>query len=413
MDRCWKPSLRPLGELSGGPCLGSRVIRKSLIFSSSLIFCFGLIVVSDRVVGMFVAHREPGLVFPSNARYHFQTPEFSFNLEINSLGFRDREFSIRRTAKTRILALGDSFTYGWGVEASQSWPKLVESNLRATGHDVEIANLGKPGGSPRNYADIAEKATPALKPDLLIIVVLQGDDLAQMEQSIQAGDQNQTPANSGAVRRSLRRVTDWLYPNFLALLNESAEPPALSFQWKEDAKSLLAAMTPESKLRFEHLDKEIKQVFMNGDLNPALVYLGVAKPDYFLQTLDGNSPKVKLLISEMAKQFARIKAVASHNKADVIVISVPYGIYVSPSSFKTRQRLGFSTAPEMLTNDAEDEAIRTASQMAGIPFYDLTRQFRKLSATTDLFFTLDGHFNSAGHKYFADNLTLILQDKIP
>jgi lysophospholipase L1-like esterase len=120
--------------------------------------------------------------------------ERSFSLETNSLGFRDREFNSSRMDRTRILALGDSFTYGWGVEIEQSWPKILESKLRAAGRDVEVANLGKPGGSPKDYADIAEKATPILKPDLIIVAVLQGDDLAQMEQVAQ--DTNNRTGNA-------------------------------------------------------------------------------------------------------------------------------------------------------------------------------------------------------------------------
>ena len=57
--------------------------------------------------------------------------------------------------------------------------KQLEAHLRQRGHKVEIANLGRGGTYPRNYADVAEKAIPLLKPDLVLIAVLQGDDLAQ------------------------------------------------------------------------------------------------------------------------------------------------------------------------------------------------------------------------------------------
>ena len=38
----------------------------------------------------------------------------------------------------------------------QSFVGWYDGSIR--GLDVEVANLGKPAGSPRNYADIVEKA---------------------------------------------------------------------------------------------------------------------------------------------------------------------------------------------------------------------------------------------------------------
>lgn len=392
-------------------------IRKFVLFLSSLVVCFGLSIALDRLVGLFSPAQTTGLVFPPNAHRHFQIPEFSFSVDINSLGFRDREFSPHKTAKVRILAIGDSFTYGWGVEANQSWPKVLEEKLRASAHDVEIANLGKPGGYPAVYADIAERATPVLKPDLIIIAVLQGDDLAQMDQTINspvsAKDETQKRSAPGAIRRSIQAAFSALYPHLVALVNERVKAePTLSSQWQADAGTVLAALTRDEKSRYEKLDPAVKNEFINGHLNPSLISLSVTRPDYFLQTLDLESAKTRLLIAEMAKQLARIKSTATQNHAEVMVVSVPYGFYVSSKSLRNLQRMGFSGAPEALKTNAADEAIRSASQMAGIPFYESTIGFRQMPDHTDLFFDQDGHFNPAGHRYFAEALLPIAEKKL-
>src|ERR1051326_4754279 len=90
---------------------------------SSLIVVLLTTVVADRLTSKVLGSHEQGLVFPRNVSRHFVPPEFAFTVTTNSLGFRDREFSPDKKSKTRIVALGDSFTYGWGVEAQQSWPK--------------------------------------------------------------------------------------------------------------------------------------------------------------------------------------------------------------------------------------------------------------------------------------------------
>lgn len=389
------------------------MIKRLVLCGASLFVVLLLSVGLDRVAGLFVASHEQGLNFPRNVSRHFQTPEFSFTVKTNSLGFRDREFSSQKTARTRILALGDSFTYGWGVEIDQSWPKVLERRLRDGGLDVEVANLGRPAGSPRSYADIAERAVPLLKPDLLIVAVLQGDDLAQME--LPPPPESKLGQNEDREARfpRLRAVAKHLYPNFLSMIDEGANSgPTLTEQWKKEAQIFLTVFTPEEKARLEKIDSRARQAFLNGELNPALVYLSIHLPDYFSQTMDLNSDKVSTLVPKMGEQLARIQNVARQNNADVLIISMPYGIYVSSSNFKSRERLGFTTVPEMLTTNSEDEAIRSASQMAGVKFYEYTRDFRQASIQRDLFFELDGHLNAAGHNYFAEVITPLIRKEV-
>ena len=309
-----------------------------------------------------------------------------------------------------MLALGDSFTFGFGVEAKQAWPKTLEAYLQTAGYDVEIANLGRPGGSPRDYAAIAEKTIPLLKPDLVIVAVLQGDDLAQMADPPQMDSVVEFPRPEDTVTAypRLRRVTASLYPHLLAMVDKILEPQ-LFYRWKKDAQRLLTSMTPTVKARFEKLDHGVQEALINGQLNPALIYLSTSRPDYFLSNMDVNSPNTQRLILEMADQLARIDKAARQNQAKAIVVSVPYGVYVSQNSFKTRQRLGFEVVPDMLTTSAGDEPIRRASEIAGLSFYEVTNEFRQASLQRDLFFELDGHFNAAGHERFAALLMPTIQ----
>lgn len=65
------------------------------------------------------------------------------DVEINSLGLRDREFSaVPPPGRTRIMMLGDSLTLGWGVEGNETYSKVVEDMLRNSGRDVEVINTG-------------------------------------------------------------------------------------------------------------------------------------------------------------------------------------------------------------------------------------------------------------------------------
>ena len=386
--------------------------KRLLLFCSSLLVVFVASIAVDRLTGWLVSPPEQGLIFPRNVTRHFQTPEFSFKTTTNSLGFRDRDFSQNKKVKTRIIALGDSFTYGWGVEAEDSWPRVLEQRLRSSGLDVEIANLGKPGASPRDYADIADRSIPLLHPDVVIVGVLQGDDLAQMDPSppVSVLALGNEPNKALSRHDRLRRIAGRLYPNFLRIVDNQASAPAaaLTGEWQQQARLLTTAFTTEEKARLDKLDTQVKDAFRSGELNPSLIYLSIHSPDYFLQTMDLNSARTQDQISRMSEQLIRIRNAAKQINAKVIVVSVPYGIYVSQASFASRRRLGFAVAPEMLTTNPEDDAIRNASQLAGVDFYEFTNQFRNASSRQQFFYELDGHFNRTGHAFFAEALTPVV-----
>ncbi|MCK6530108.1 SGNH/GDSL hydrolase family protein [Myxococcota bacterium] len=70
-------------------------------------------------------------------------------LRTNALGMRDREYSPAKPAGTyRILALGDSVTFGVQVPEADAWTEQLERGLasrRRSGPPVEVLNMGVPG----------------------------------------------------------------------------------------------------------------------------------------------------------------------------------------------------------------------------------------------------------------------------
>ena len=70
---------------------------------------------------LFSARKNAGLIWPPDSTVEHATPEFHYAAHINNLGFRDRDFARRKAAGPRIAVLGDSFTYGWGLSAEQSY----------------------------------------------------------------------------------------------------------------------------------------------------------------------------------------------------------------------------------------------------------------------------------------------------
>lgn len=98
----------------------------------------------------------------SEARFD---PDFRHAVSTNSRGLRNRETSYARDARRRILCVGDSFTWGLGVESREAFPSLLERDLPNT----EVINAGVIGWGTGQEWLWLEGEGPRYAPDVLIL----------------------------------------------------------------------------------------------------------------------------------------------------------------------------------------------------------------------------------------------------
>ena len=92
-----------------------------------------------------------------------------FEVTTNSRGYRSPEVRSDRE-RFRVLALGNSCTFGLGVDDDETWPVRLEQALRRTvGPAAEVINAGVPGYTSYQGKKFLERAGLALSPDLVII----------------------------------------------------------------------------------------------------------------------------------------------------------------------------------------------------------------------------------------------------
>jgi lysophospholipase L1-like esterase len=89
---------------------------------------------------------------------------------------RTEPFPPKQPDRPRIVILGDSLTYGWGIEPQWSYPSQLERAL-ASNYDVEVLNLGVPGHASEEVLSVAARFLPRLDPDLVIYGVCLNDFL--------------------------------------------------------------------------------------------------------------------------------------------------------------------------------------------------------------------------------------------
>lgn len=100
-------------------------------------------------------------------------------LETNSQGLRDREYSIKKPARTfRVAVIGDSFTMPSGVTIEDAYHTLLEERLNAQSDTFryEFINFGTDGYSLRDYLLQLQHIVPPYEPDLVLIGFMPGND---------------------------------------------------------------------------------------------------------------------------------------------------------------------------------------------------------------------------------------------
>jgi lysophospholipase L1-like esterase len=92
---------------------------------------------------------------------------------INELGFRDLPFDLeKKPGEFRILTVGDSFTFGSGVQTEDTWSQVLEALLRTERDEhVEVINGGFAAGSHHaaGYVDWIASHGVDFEPDVLVL----------------------------------------------------------------------------------------------------------------------------------------------------------------------------------------------------------------------------------------------------
>ena len=124
-----------------------KILSNGLLLTASFLFC---LVVGEIVCRLFFPDTKLKYVDDSEILARFEPSQEGFlpladgspgpRIRINELGLRGK--TIKEMSRKRILFLGDSFTFGSGVEEDGTFPALVEYAL---GDEISVVNGGQPG----------------------------------------------------------------------------------------------------------------------------------------------------------------------------------------------------------------------------------------------------------------------------
>lgn len=164
-------------------------VRKLAALGLSLLFCFLILETYVRLTYTSQWHipksavREPGIFNARMKPSHEADIELldggTFHVKTNERGFRGPLVSTIEKKTVRVLSLGDSFTFGWGipVEDHCMW-KMMEGYQKAhPDRDVGHAYVACGSWDPKDYYFGYMTEGTSAKPDLVVLGVFMGNDI--------------------------------------------------------------------------------------------------------------------------------------------------------------------------------------------------------------------------------------------
>lgn len=135
---------------------------------------------SDRPRMMFAPSQDFFLCYTDNDRLRrsWMDAQGRVGVHINAFGLRERDDlqPAKPAGQQRIVCIGDSFTFGWGIPDELGWVRLLENELRQGGRDVRTVNCGASGTvCIDEYVTGLQQRFHVFQPDAVILTICLND----------------------------------------------------------------------------------------------------------------------------------------------------------------------------------------------------------------------------------------------
>lgn len=305
-----------------------------------------------------------------------KTTEYATDIRINASGLReDLDYGPKQKDLFRILAIGDSFTMGVGVEAPQAYMKLQEQLAPAHTGRYEVINGGVPGYSPGQSLAYLEKRGVALQPDLVVLSLFVGNDIIE----------------------SYRQLPFYVVDGYLTngLPQQGVLPPSVKL-YLQGNSHLYQLVWP--------LIARVLHPAHAGEVG------ATAQDDFRAMYSDADDARSSAVWKAVEARIARFESLArAHGFAPVVAI-VPEHKQVDAKLW-TR---AMNAADKQYAYRPEAPGVRIAElcRQHKIPAIDLLDGIRNAGATEPLYFDVDGHFTVAGNAVAARVLSSFLAREV-
>lgn len=228
-------------------------------------------------------------------------------VEVNSHGFRGPERAPEAPGRTRLIALGDSVTFGNDLAYAETWPAVLELELRALDPGVDVLDLGLGGYDTAQevatLADIGLAFRPAH-----VIVGFCVNDVGVVSMSMESAFVESDRENP----LFLSRIAQWLRVQ----QSERAQKRALYERNREESYARAHAA------EIEPLDPLL--VPLVSALRRAVEQLPAAEQDLATRRIPPRWYASERRIGRLQHAFGDLATLARTHGFEVTVLLIPY-----------------------------------------------------------------------------------------
>ncbi len=110
------------------------------------------------------------------------------SVQTNSRGLRGPEFPFQKPeGLKRLLILGDSIVFGWGVEYENTFPALIQRNFDLSDIHTEVIPAGVCSWNTRTEYEYFKREAIKFSPDILMLVIVGNDTDPKDNSNIEIG----------------------------------------------------------------------------------------------------------------------------------------------------------------------------------------------------------------------------------
>ncbi|MEY4672278.1 MAG: hypothetical protein RL148_62 [Planctomycetota bacterium] len=317
-------------------------------------------------------------------------------VSVNALGMRGPDVAAKRAGEQRVLVVGDSLVFGYGVEAEQAFPARLEQRLRTGGRDVTVGNGGISGFNSFEAAQRIGDLRAGFAPDAVVFTVYLGNDALE--------NRNRDFAVVGGLRFS----GPWA-----VLMRDSLRARMATrsrfLLWLETwlvtnapQSSLLAGMTLSPELL------ALREGFPGSPPEWSQCHAGL-----FLDAVDeqaawpATAPAVVPRVLDDLRAALQ-QAVGHARGAPVIVLVLPTWWHCTDSAWAARlAELQFDPA-QFRRGLAQQRVVAVCTEL-GLPCLDATPWLEAPGDPMVQFVSDRGHLSVAGHERVAEGLSAAVQ----
>jgi lysophospholipase L1-like esterase len=309
--------------------------------------------------------------FKPGARVGARIPDRPYSISINNQGTRGPAFGPKADDEYRVVLLGDSMTFGQGLDDNQTIAALLERQLAShLGKKVTVINAGVPGWGPDQEALMLRQRVPAWQPDMVFWLVFLGNDIEDVGRHSLAYDDG-----------VLTRVTDpaKYVENGRAVHNVSRTVGG----WWAYVKPLQQPLDDHSHL-YALVKKTIFTPFVVGEENTAIFTLDDEQYLSWQRQTEG-------IVREAVQQNKE-----EHPDMPVVLVLLPH-----------RAQYGDTGLMNISDMNASRKQWRAFANQGLLPLMD---SYDVLSdCGNGCYYPLDGHFNQDGASRVAQLLDAYVQ----